>query len=142
MNGVVYPTTVPPNVISLDANQRITTNKSESATLSFSIENASPVVMVSNIRWYYSANFALSLFASGSEFQDITSLPNRTSKSTLTFSSDRLSLTIDNIVQARMAGEETDAGRYFVQATNEAGSDNSYIDIVVNGRSETIVLQK
>ncbi len=111
-------------------------NESESATLSFSIENASPVVMVSNIRWYYSANFASLLFASGSEFQEITSLTSRTSKSTLTFSSDRLSLTIDNIVQARMAGEETDAGRYFVQATNEAGSDNSYIDIVVNGKSE------
>ncbi len=136
---MLYPTTVPPNVISLDANQRITTNESESATLSFSIE---PVVMVSNIRWYYSANFALSLFASGSEFQDITSLPNRTSKSTLTFSSDCLSLTIDNIVQACMAGEETDAGRYFLHATNEAGSDNSYIDIVVNGRYETIVLLK
>ncbi len=135
-----YPTTVPPNVISLAVNQRITANESQSATLSFSIENASPVVMVSNIRWYYSADFVL--FASGSEFQDITSLPSRTSKSTLTFSSDRLSLTIDNIVQARMAGEKTDAGRYFLQATNEAGSDNSYIDIFVNGRSETIVLPK
>ncbi len=133
---MLYPTTVPPEVTSLAVNQRITANESESATLSFSIENASPVVMVSNIRWYYSANFALSLFASGSEFQEITSLPSRTSKSTLTFSSDRLSLTIGNIVQARMAGEETDAGRYFVQATNEAGSDNSYIDIVVNGKSE------
>ena len=132
---MLYLTTVPPEVTSLDANQRITATESESATLSFSIEKASPVVMVSNIRWYYSANFALSLLASGSEFQEITSLTNRTSKSNLTFSSDRLSLTIDNIVQARMAGEETDAGRYFVQATNEAGSDNSYIDIVVNGKS-------
>ena len=123
-------------MISLTVNQRITANESESATLSFSIENASPVVMVSNIRWYYSASFVLSLFASGSELQEITSLTSRTSKSTITFSSDRLSLIIDNIVQARMAGEETDAGRYFVQATNEAGSDNSYIDIVVNGKSE------
>ena len=131
---MLYPTTVPSDVISLPVNQRIIANESESATLSFIIENASPVVIVSNIRWYYSADFALSLSASGSEFQEITSLPSRTSKSTLTFSSDRLSLTIDNIVQARMTGEETDAGRYFLQATNEAGSDNSYIDIVVNGK--------
>ena len=123
-------------MISLAVNQRITANESESATLSFSIENTSPVVAVSNIRWYYSASFVLSLFASGSELQEITSLTSRTSKSTITFSSDRLSLIIDNIVQARMAGEETDAGRYFVQATNEAGSDNSYIDIIVNGKSE------
>ena len=104
-------------MLSLAVNQRATVNESDSATLSFSIENASPVVMVSNIRWYYSASFVLSLFASGSELQEITSLTSRTSKSTLTFSSDRLSLIIDNIVQARMAGEETDAGRYFLQAT-------------------------
>ena len=140
--AVLYLTTVPPEVTSSAVNQRITANESGSATFSFSIENTSPVVMVSNIRWYYSVDFALSLFASGSAFQEITSLPNRTSKSTLNFSSDHLTLTIDNIVQARMAGEETDAGRYFLQATNEAGSDNSYIDIVVNGRFETTVLPK
>ncbi len=132
---MLYLTTVPPEVTSLAVNQRITANESESATLSFSIEKASPVVMVSNIRWYYSANFSFPLLASGFEFQEITSLTNRTSKSNLTFSSDRLSLTIRNIVQARIPGEETDAGRYFLQATNEAGSDNSYIDIVVNGKS-------
>ena len=123
-------------MLSLAVNQRATVNESDSATLSFSIENASPVVMVSNIRWYYSASFVLSLFASGSELQEITSLTSRTSKSTITFSSDRLSLIIDNIVQARMAGEETDAGRYFLQATNEAGSGYSYINIVVNGKYE------
>ncbi len=134
---MLYPiTTVPPDVLSLTVDQRITANESGSATLTFSIENASPVVMVSNIRWYYSADFASSLFASGAEFQDITTLTNRTSQSTLTFSNDRLSLTIDNIVQARMAGDETDAGRYFLQATNEAGDDNTYIDIVVEGKSK------
>ncbi len=132
---MLYPPTVPPEVTSLTVNQRVTATESESAILSFSIKNASPVVMVSNIRWYYSANFASSLFASGSEFQDITSLSSRTSKSTFTFSNDRISLTIDNIVQARMAGDETDTGRYFVQTTNEAGDDNSYIDIVVEGKS-------
>ena len=132
---MLYLTTVPPEVTSLAVNRRITANESESATLSFSIEKASPVVMVSNIRWYYSANFSLPLLASGFEFQEITSLTNRTLKSNLTFSSDRLTLTIGNIVQARIPGEETDAGRYFLQATNEAGSDNSYIDIVVNGKS-------
>ena len=90
-------------------------------------------MIVNNIRWFYSADFT-PLFANGFEFEEITSLANRTSVSTLMFSSDRLSLTIGNIVQARTEGEETDQGRYFLEATNEAGVSSSYIDVVVFGK--------
>ena len=90
--------------------------------------------MVNNIRWFYSANFAPSLFANGFEFQEITNRSSRTSMSTLTFSNNRLSLTIRNIVQARAEGEETDQGRYFLEATNEAGVGSSYIDLTVFGK--------
>ena len=65
---------------------------------------------------------------------DITSLTSRTSVSTLLFSADLLTLSIDNIVQARMAGEETDQGRYFLVAKHPAGDQFSYIDVVVNGK--------
>ena len=43
---------------------------------------------------------------------DITNFSNRTSYSSLSFSEDLLTLTIDNVVQARILGEETDRGRY------------------------------
>ena len=124
---------VPPIVIPLTTDQRITTNETESVTLVFQINKAAPPVMVSSIRWFYSADFALSLFAAGFNSEEITNLANRTNESTLTFSSDRLSLTIGNIVQARTEGEETDEGRYFLEATNEAGVGSSYIDVIVFG---------
>ena len=129
-----FPLIVRPTVVSLVNNQRITTNETGSATLRFEILNDAPAVRVSNIRWFYSANFAPSLFANGYEFQEITGLPNRTSKSNLVFSSDRLSLTIGNIVQGRSEGEETDEGRYFLEATNEAGAGSSHIDVTVFGK--------
>ena len=59
---------------------------------------------------------------------------NRTSESTLEFTNGLLSLTIDNIVQARPGNPETDTGRYFLEATNEAGVDSSYINLVVFGK--------
>ena len=125
---------VPPTVIPQKKNQTITTNETESATLIFEIVNAAPPVKDFNIHWFYSADFAPTLFANDFTFEEITSLTNRTSASTLTFSSDRLSLTIANIVQARAEGEETDEGRYFLEATNEAGVDSSYIDVIVFGK--------
>ena len=89
--------------------------------------------MFANIRWFYSPDF-VELFTDSFQFQEITNLVNRTSVSTLMFSSDRLSLTIGNIVQARVEGEETDQGRYFLEATNEAGVNSSYIDLTVFGK--------
>ena len=108
-------------------------NESTSAVLSFRIDNAAPPVNTLNIRWFYSPNLPPTLFAEGN-FQEITNLMNRTSKSTLEFTNGFLNLTIGNIVQARPGNPETDAGRYFLEATNEAGVDSSYIDLVVFGK--------
>ena len=126
--------TVPPVVVPLDSDQRVIANESTSAVLSFRIDNAAPPVSTSNIRWFYSPNQPQTLFAEGNDFQEITDLMNRTNKSTLEFTNGFLSLTIGNIVQARPGNPETDTGRYFLEATNEAGVDSSYIDLVVFGK--------
>ena len=99
-------------------------------TLSFNITRAIPDVMVQDIQWIYSPDFSETPFEQN---MDITNLINRTQKSNYTFTSDLLSLTIRNIAQARRAGEETDRGRYFLVATNPAGSGFSYIDLLVAG---------
>lgn len=64
---------------------------------------------------------------------DITNSTGRTSASTLSFSADLLSLNISNLVQALVAGEETDAGRYYLRASNTAGEDSSSIQLMVFG---------
>ena len=81
--------------------------------------------------WFYSPDFSET---HSNETQDITDMPNRISGSNFIFSDNRLSLTISNIVQARRVGEDTDAGRYFLVATNPAGVNFSYIDLIVNGQ--------
>ena len=122
---VVYYS-VTPDVIALVSNQRISANKSGSATLNFRIDRAHPHVDITNIRWFYS---------NGTITEEITLLTSRPGlSSNYTFSSDRLSLTINNIVQAIVGGEPTDAGRYIFEATNEAGLGSSYIDVVVSGK--------
>ena len=108
----------------------------------FRIDQAAPPVETSNIRWYYTARAPSGTpdFTS-SNFQDITDLMNRTSRSMLSFSSDRFSLNISNIVQARQTGEETDAGRYFMRASNPAGEDSDYIELIVFGKSLLLLLE-
>ena len=71
----------------------------------------------------------------GFQFQEITHLLNRTRESTLAFSNDSLGLTIQNVVPAEPDDPETDSGRYFLQATNEAGANSSYIDLIVFGKN-------
>ena len=83
-----------------------------------------------DIMWFYSSNFSDTPDTAVS----ITDLPNRINGSTYTFSSDRLSLTISGIVQARSLGDPTDEGRYFFVASNPAGRIPSYVDVVVNGQ--------
>ena len=114
--------------------RRVAGNESESAILMFRIESAIPNVMTSDIRWYYTASTVSGDpdFSSG-DFLDITNSTSRTSKSALTFSEDLLTLTVSNIVQARSVGQETDAGRYFLRASNPAGEDSNFVDLVVEG---------
>ena len=118
-------------------NKRVVGNHSESTVLSFRIDNAAPPVLISDIRWYYTAGGASDInpnFTSGN-FMDITNFTSRTSKSMLTFSEDLLTLNVSNIVQALQVGGETDAGRYFLRTSNPAGVDHSMVDLVVFGES-------
>ena len=118
-------------------NRRVVGNHTESAVLSFRIDNAAPPVLISDIRWYYTAAGASDInpdFTS-ENFMDITNFTSRTSKSMLTFSEDLLTLNVSNIVQALQVGGETDAGRYFLRTSNPAGVDHSMVDLVVFGES-------
>ena len=124
----------PPRVIPLDIDQLVIANKSQSAVLSFQINNAYPPVVISNIRWFYSPNQPPTLHAAGFQFLEITHLTNTTMESTLTLSSDRLWLTIQNLVAIQPNDTETDSGRYFLRATNEAGVSSSYTDLIVFGK--------
>jgi hypothetical protein len=84
------------------------------ATLSFDLSDDFPLVLTSNIRWF---------FRSVSTIQDITF----TTDQRITISDDRLTLVIDGIT-------ETDEGQYILSATNEAGTSQGFIVIVVVGR--------
>ena len=110
-------------VVFLTPSQRVIANVSESAVLSFHIDNAAPPVMTSDLHWYYttSAPSGTPDFSS-TDFQEITNLMSRTSTSSLSYSDDMLN------------DEETDAGRYFLRASNPAGEDSSFIDLVVYGK--------
>ena len=117
-------------VVPLAPNQRVTTNVSESATLSFRIDNAAPPVLTSDICWYYTGR-GPSIDLDFGDFLDITNLTNRTSHSTLTYSEDLLTLEIGNTLNV---GGETDAGRYFLRVFNPAGESSSHIDLVILGK--------
>ena len=125
---------VPPIVVPLALTQEVIGNESDSATLSFLIDEAAPPVLLQGLQWFYVADFGNNPFAG----QDITILMNRTAESALV-SSDfdgmrYIDLTVSNITQHRRGiGGETDEGRYFLVATNPAGIHFSYIDLLVFG---------
>ena len=110
-------------------------NESMNATLQFRIDNAAPPVLLSGLRWFYSDNVASNI--SDVRVEEITNLTNRTSVSQFmtSFSSDGtyFNLTVVNVVEERLGGEDTDEGRYFLQATNPAGISVAFIDLVVYG---------
>ena len=123
-------------MVPLAPRQEVIGNETGSVTLSFRIDSAAPPVLLQNLRWFYVANFRIDDPYAGEE---ITNLTNRTTESTLTISnfSDMryISLTISNIVQQREGiGRETDKGRYFLVATNPAGVNFSYTDLLVYGK--------
>ena len=107
---------------------QLTGEEDGSVTLSFEITRATPAVLVENIRWIYSPDFSVG--PSGIMNEDITNLSRHIMESSFMFSADLLSLTINNIAQAH---EPTDSGRYFLIATNPAGTGYSYIDLLVAG---------
>ncbi len=130
---------VPPDVIPLVDSRRVVGNQSDSAILPFRIDRADPAVLATDLRWFYSPTGDVTdpIQAMGS-VMEITDLTNRTSVSTLNFSSfqnNKISLTVSNIVQAVDTQQpETDEGRYFLVASNPAGQNVDYIDLVVFGK--------
>ncbi len=111
------------------------------AILPFRIDRADPLVEEANLRWFFSPTIDLTdplEAGSGDGVLDITDLTNRTSTSMLTYSQSQnnmISLTVSNIVQAvDTQVTETDEGRYFLVATNPAGRDVDYIDLIVFGK--------
>ena len=99
-------------------------NESENATLQFRIDDAEPRVKLSGLRWFYS--------------YDLEEITSRTGSSRLvtSFSSDGVyfNITIVNILQERRDGEVTDEGRYFLLASNAAGSSMAFVDLEVYGK--------
>ena len=123
-------------MVPLAHEQEVIGNETGSVTLSFRIDNAAPLVLLQDLRWFYIANFCADDPFAGEE---ITNLTNRTTESMLTFSNFTdmryISLTISNIVQQRAGiGGETDKGRYFLVATNPAGVTFSFTNLFVYGK--------
>ena len=109
-------------------------NKTESAGLPFRIDRAAPPVLEEDLKWFYTPDPAAT-DPFGPESQEITGLTNRTTVSTLTFSAfvnGMITLTVSNIVQGVGDGE-TDGGRYFLVATNPAGTHYDSIELTVFG---------
>lgn len=121
----------PPSVCPTGGLTEIITNMGGETTLSFTVKDAIPPVMIEDIRWIYSSNFSLT--PSEESNLDITNLANRIPGSAFFSSNDQLNLTITNITQALQANDSTDTGRYFLVATNPAGVAFSYIDVIVSG---------
>ena len=122
----------------LAKNQTVIVNETGTAILTFRIDRADPPVKEADLRWFYSSNIGVIDPSVSNISQEITGLTNRTSVSMFTFSAyenNMTSLTISNIVHA-IDGQmtETDEGRYFLMATNEAGHQIDYIDLIVFGK--------
>ena len=122
-------------MIPLSPGQQVIGNETDSATLSFRIDNAAPPVLPQDLQCFYVTDFGSNPYAG----QEITNLTNRTTESMLTFSEFTnmryINLTVSTIVQQRSGiGGETDEGRYFLVATNPAGVNFNYIDLLVYGK--------
>ena len=129
-------------MVPLAKNQTVIGNETDTAILTFRIDRANPPVNEENLRWFYSSNFDVIDPTVSNMAQEITGLTNRTSVSMFTFSAyenNMTTLTVSNVVQAvddqRM---ETDEGRYFLVATNKAGQNIDYIDLIVFGNSDSV----
>ncbi len=133
--------TVPPEVVPLVINRTVVGNVSGEAILPFRIDCVDPLFEEANLRWFYSPTIDLTdprEAGPGDGVLDITDLTSRTSISMLAYSqyqNNTISLTVSNIVQAvDTQVTETDEGRYFLVATNPAGRDVDYIDLIVFGK--------
>ena len=91
----------------------------ESITIRFSINNASPLVQLSDIRWF---------FIAGVDVPEIDITEEEVlGETTLTFSDSHLELTLSGITQDA-------AGIYRLVATNPAGISSNYTNITIQGK--------
>ena len=130
--------TVPPVVVPLASGKQVVGEEGQSVVLMFRVDNAAPPVELEGLRWIYSTD------ASPEDGMDITGLQNRTASSLLTFSEffnqRYINLTVSNLQQGRFEGEdESDGGRYFLEATNPAGIHFNYIDIIIEGKQSFVL---
>ena len=128
---LIHVPTVPPVVVAV--NRSFVAVERQTVTISFLVEQAIPPVQPWNLQWLYSS-FLNSTSPNG---DNITNVTNRTLTSSFSFSafvnSTSISLTITNVQLAGPTGGPTDDGRYFLVATNPAGSSSDYVDLVVEG---------
>ena len=120
-------------MVPLASGKQVVGEEGQSVVLMFRVDNAAPPVEVEGLRWIYSTG------ASPEDGMDITGLQNRTNSSLLSFSeffNERyINLTVSNLQQGRFEGEdETDEGRYFLEATNPVGVHYDYIDVIIAGK--------
>ena len=115
-------------MVPLAPGQEVIRVETESATLAFRIDEAVPLVLLQNLRWFYVADLGSDPYVG----QEITNLTTRTTGSTLIFSDFTnmryINLTI--VQRGSTVSGETDQGRYFLVATNPAGVSFAYIDLL------------
>ena len=113
------PPSVPPTVQAVQ--RRIVGIELMSATLAFTISDASPEVQTENIQWTFRD-------LNGNSFDiQFDSLSTTYSNLTAMFSGDRLSLTLSDL-------NNVFEGTYTMTATNEAGSDSAVVELVIEGQ--------
>ena len=103
----------------LTSNRALLGLEQESITIRFSIIDASPLVQLSNIHWFFIAGVG------GSEM-DITE-EDMLGETALTFSDSRLELSLSGVTQDA-------AGIYRLVATNPAGITSNYTNITIQGK--------
>ena len=115
-------------------------NETESAILSFRIEQAVPEVLPQDLHWFYSPHTD-TVCCKGLE--EIANSTNRTSLSRLAFSDftgTEVSLTVSNMQGGSGSSTpETDSGTYFLLARNPAGSHFAAIRLIVFGNVISII---
>ena len=109
---------MPPNVLA--ENRTLLALEEDSVTIRFSIQDASPDVLVSNIRWFF--------ILVNEDPIDITD-EIAIGDTTLMYSESRLELTLSGLTQDA-------AGIYRLEATNPAGVDSDYTNLTIQGINE------
>ena len=121
---IIISLAVPPVVLA--DNPALLGLEQESITISFSIDNASPLVQLSDIRWF---------FIAGVDVPEIDITEEEVlGETTLTFSESRLELTLSGITQDA-------AGMYRLVATNPAGVASDYTNLTIEGKCNLMNLE-